>query len=186
MRIENRATFFTRIAGLWPVGSAEYQLIERAYNAAKEAFRPVMRDGGERYFEHLRQVAIILMDVGGVTDAEDIAAALLHDTVEDLADWTIDRVYAEFGFGVAMRVLWVTKPPVKDPNYPRRFATAPANIKRLKLADNTHNMRTVHGCVPGKRAHQVSISRRYYVPLAAESEPALYAALTEAIDQAER
>lgn len=184
VQMENRQTFFERVGRIWPVGSSEYALVERAYNTAKEAFRGVVRDGGERYFEHLRHTAIILIEVVGERDPETLAASLLHDVVEDIDGWTFDRVYDEFGFGVAVTVLWVTKPKVNDPEYPARFAEAPAKAVRVKLADCLHNTRTLGACVPSKRARKLAETRKYYQPLATR-EPALEMELAKAIAAAE-
>jgi (p)ppGpp synthase/HD superfamily hydrolase len=81
---KSRASFFGVVERYYPKGSSDYFLIESAYNTAKDAFRDGVREGGERYFEHLRAVALILMVYLRVRDANVIAAALLHDIVEDI------------------------------------------------------------------------------------------------------
>ena len=94
---ENRETFFKRISYFFPTLDPRYKLIEKAYNAAKDAFRGVFRDDNEtRYFEHIRAVTLILVDYLRVKNYEIIVAALLHDIVEDVPSWTIERVRAEF------------------------------------------------------------------------------------------
>jgi (p)ppGpp synthase/HD superfamily hydrolase len=105
---ENRESFFRRIALIFPTLDPRYRLIERAYNDAKEAFRGVNREGGERYFEHIRAVALIVIDHLRVRDADVIVAALLHDIVEDRDDWTVDRVQDAYGERVALLVEYLS------------------------------------------------------------------------------
>ncbi|MDD5165418.1 MAG: hypothetical protein PHG25_02690 [Candidatus Pacebacteria bacterium] len=64
---ENRESFFRRIAQIYPPSDHRYKLIEKAYNDAKDAFRYMRREGGERYFEHIRAVMLILIDYLRVT-----------------------------------------------------------------------------------------------------------------------
>ena len=59
---ENKETFFRRISALYPTRDERYRAIAAAYEDAKDAFRGVERESGERYFEHLRAVALIIID----------------------------------------------------------------------------------------------------------------------------
>ena len=114
---ENRQTFFARIERHYSRYSKEYKFIERAYDDAKDAFRNIKRQGGDRYFEHLRAVAIILIDSLHIFELVDLripaykvlAAALLHDTVEDCEDLDIETIYKEFGDNIGFIVDAVTK-----------------------------------------------------------------------------
>ena len=81
---KNRESFFRRIALLFPVSDFRYKIIERAYDTAKDAFCNEVRDGNERYFEHLRGVTLILIEHLRVRDHELIVSALLHDIAEDI------------------------------------------------------------------------------------------------------
>src|SRR5690606_15844919 len=80
---------------------ADIALIERAYSAAERAHAGQTRKSGEPYITHPVAVAQILADVG--IGAKTIAAALLHDTVED-TEYTLDLVRADFGDEIAMLV----------------------------------------------------------------------------------
>src|SRR5260221_2060748 len=73
-------------------------MITRAYELAAEAHRQQVRKSGESYIHHPLAVAAIVADLG--LDDITIAAALLHDAVED-TNITIDDVVAEFGPDVA-------------------------------------------------------------------------------------
>ncbi len=172
---ENRETFFTRIAMFFPVSDHRYQTIQRAYNCAKDAFRGKYRDDGKtRYFEHLRSVALILLDYLRVKDYELIVAALLHDIVEDIPSWTIERVRAEFGDRVALLVDWLSKPPLsefsskkeRDRVYHQRFSNAPRDFFLIKLSDRWHNLLTLESCSTDKIARKVEETRTHYLPYA--------------------
>jgi GTP diphosphokinase / guanosine-3',5'-bis(diphosphate) 3'-diphosphatase len=92
-------------------------LIERAYRVADEAHTGQTRQSGEPYITHPLAVAQILADLG--LGPRAIAAALLHDTVED-TDYALETLNAEFGDEVAMLVDGVTK------------------LDKVKYGDSTH------------------------------------------------
>jgi len=173
---ENRESFFRRIAGFFPTLDPRYQEIERAYNFAKDAFRGRTRESGDRYFEHLRSVALILIDYLRVKNHKLIIAALLHDIVEDVPSWTIGRVEHEFGQEVALLVEWMTKPPRDEfaslqkrvALYHDRFRNAPREFFLIKLADRYHNLVTLWACPKEKRARKIKETRAYYLPYAEE------------------
>lgn len=186
---ENKESFFRRISYFYPTLDPRYQLIQRAYNDAKDAFRGLYRDDQEtRYFEHIRVVTLILIDYLRVTDHEMIIAALLHDIVEDIPSWTIGRVRAEFGERVAFLVEYLTKPPKheytskeeRDRAYHSRFLFAPREFFLLKLADRFHNMITLWNCDGEKRKRKIEETRNHYLPHA-EKHLILYHELLEAI-----
>jgi guanosine-3',5'-bis(diphosphate) 3'-pyrophosphohydrolase len=84
----------------------EWELVHRAYRLAEEAHRGVKRQSGEPYIEHPLAVAKILADMR--IDAQGIAAALLHDVVEDTR-FTLDEIREQFGPVIANIVDGVTK-----------------------------------------------------------------------------
>ena len=168
---ENRETFFRRIALIFPRSDSRYILIEQAYNTAKEAFREEGREGGQRYFEHLRAVALILIDYFRITDHELIIAAILHDIVEDRPDWTVERVQLMFGQRVACLVDYMSKPPkseyldktARDAAYHGRFEQAPREFFLIKLPDRLHNLITLAACPLEKRARKIEETRSHYL-----------------------
>jgi GTP pyrophosphokinase len=170
---ENRASFFRRVALYYPTLDWRYKLIEQAYNDAKDAFRGKYRDDQKtRYFEHIRAVALILLDYLRIRDYELIIAALLHDIVEDIPSWTIERVRVKYGERVALYVQYLTKPskeeyPDRDERelvYHTRFDAAPREFFIIKLADRLHNLLTLYACTPEKQARKVAETRRFYLP----------------------
>ena len=188
----NRESFFRRIRELYPSTDARYQRISHAYNTAKDTFRHVIREDGERYFEHLRAVALILIVYLRVKDPDLIIAALLHDIVEDCPQWPNERVRAEFGDRVADLLGWLSKPskmeyPEKadrDRVYHARLALAPRDVLIIKLPDRLHNMLTLLACDPEKRHRKVEETKRYYLPLA-EREMLLIHELEDALAMVE-
>ena len=82
------------------------ELIEKAYDTANRLHDGVKRRSGEPYICHPLAVARLLIDLG--MDSESIAAALLHDVVED-TPYTIEEVKTQFGADVALLVDGVTK-----------------------------------------------------------------------------
>ncbi len=191
---ENRETFFKRISYFFPKLDYRYKAIEKAYNSAKDAFRGTFRDDGEtRYFEHIRAVTLIIIDYVRVKDYEVIVAALLHDIVEDVPSWTIDRVRAEFGDRVALLVDYMTKQPKeaysskeeRDLAYHSRFCFAPREFFLIKLPDRLHNMLTLWNCTDEKKKRKIEETKRYYLPYA-EEHFILYHELLEAIEALER
>jgi (p)ppGpp synthase/HD superfamily hydrolase len=172
---ENHDSFFRRVALHYPSLDPRYRMIHKAYNDAKDAFRGHFRDDNEtRYFEHIRAVALIVLDYLRVRDHEIIVASLLHDIVEDKPEWTVERVRLEYGDRVAYLVQYLTKPSKEDyPNkmerelvYHSRFEAAPREFFLIKLPDRFHNLRTLWACSEEKRRRKVVETRRYYLPYA--------------------
>ncbi|WP_053353170.1 RelA/SpoT family protein [Leucobacter musarum] len=151
---------------------ADLSVIERAYAVAERAHRGQKRRSGEPYITHPIAVAQILADLGIAPVA--IAAALLHDTVED-TEYTLDQLSQEFGDEIAMLVDGVTKlDKVKygdsaQAETVRKMVVAMSKDIRvlvIKLADRLHNART-WGFVSSdsaKRKAQETIE--IYAPLA--------------------
>lgn len=191
---ENRKSFFRRVALYYPTLDPRYNLIEKAYQDAKDAFRGKFRDDGEtRYFEHIRAVALILLDYLRIRDHELIIAALLHDIVEDNESWTIERVRLEYGEHIALLVEYLTKPSREDfPGvgeveraYHSRFESAPREFFLIKLADRFHNVYTIWTWSEEKRRRKIEETRRYYMPHA-ERHLILFHELEEELEKVEQ
>ena len=151
---------------------ADYSIIERAFVAAEEAHREQKRKSGEPYITHPLAVTQILAElgIGPVT----LAAALLHDTVED-TDYKLEQLERDFGPEVAMLVDGVTKlDKVKYGDHAqaetvRKMVVAMSKDIRvlvIKLADRLHNART-WGFVPVESARRkAQETLEIYAPLA--------------------
>lgn len=188
----DRESFFKKVASIYPVLDHRYKIIERAYNDAKDAFRGKKRKGGERYFEHLRAVALIVMLYLRVKDYRLIAAALLHDIVEDIDFWKIERVQIEYGSEIAALVEWATKPYHLFSEkaechrvYHCRFARAPRDFFIIKLSDRLHNLLTMWSVEPENRAFKIQETKTFYLPYA-EKEIILIQELEAALAELEK
>ena len=151
---------------------ADLGVIERAYSTAERAHDGQTRQSGEPYITHPVMVAQILADLG--IGPKTIAAALLHDTVED-TDYTLDQLRLDFGDEVAMLVDGVTKlDKVKygdsaQAETVRKMIVAMSKDIRvlvIKLADRLHNARTWGFVPPEKAERKATETLEIYAPLA--------------------
>lgn len=149
-------------------------LLERAFAVAQRAHAGQRRKSGEDYIHHPLAVTAILAEYG--LDADTLAAALLHDTVED-TDVTLDQIVAEFGQDIAYLIDGVTK--LDRLEYGSREQAQAATIRKMvvamaedvrvlliKLVDRLHNMRTVDALRPEKRQRVARETLDVYAPLA--------------------
>jgi GTP pyrophosphokinase len=149
-------------------------MVRRAFERAASAHNGQHRLSGEDYVSHPLEVAAILADLE--LDAETIAAALLHDTVED-TNLTAEEVKREFGPEVARLVDGVTKlgritmrtDQQQQAENIRKMMVAMAEDLRvvlIKLADRLHNMRTLQPLAEPKRRKISRETLDIYAPLA--------------------
>ncbi len=149
-------------------------MINRAYHMAAEAHRSQTRSSGESYINHPLSVATIVAEIG--LDDISLAAALLHDAVED-TEITVADVQAAFGDEVARLVDGVTK--LERIRFDSREAQQAATMRKMlvamakdlrvlviKLADRLHNMRTLAGMATEKQARIAQETLDIYAPLA--------------------
>ncbi|MDO4664779.1 MAG: bifunctional (p)ppGpp synthetase/guanosine-3',5'-bis(diphosphate) 3'-pyrophosphohydrolase [Actinomycetaceae bacterium] len=127
---------------------ADIALIERAYETAKKYHEGQMRKSGEPYITHPVAVATILAEFGMTTTT--LAAALLHDTVED-TEYSLEELTADFGEEIALLVDGVTKldkvkyGDVAQAETVRKMIVAMSKdirVLMIKLGDRLHNART--------------------------------------------
>jgi (p)ppGpp synthase/HD superfamily hydrolase len=91
--------------------SPGYELIEKAYRLLHHECRGRRRQSGEREAEHPTRMALVAMILDGVSDANKIAAVLLHDIIETFRDkWSVERLSREFNQIVGQWVGYLTKP----------------------------------------------------------------------------
>ncbi len=153
---------------------ANEDLLNRAYVYAMKAHGNQRRASGDPYFTHPLEVAAILTDLH--VDEETIAAAILHDTIEDTPTTHAD-IESRFGRNIADLVDGLTK--IKKLDLVSKKAAQAENLRKLllavaadarvllvKLADRLHNMRTLHFVPPDKRARIAEETLDIYAPLA--------------------
>jgi GTP pyrophosphokinase len=149
-------------------------LISRAYAEAANAHTGQLRNSGEPYIEHPLSVAMIVAELG--LDDVTIAAALLHDAVEDTR-LGLDELRAHFGPEVAAIVDGVTKldrirfdsKEAQQAATMRKMLVAMAKDLRvllIKLADRLHNMRTIAAMPTFKQERTAQETLDIYAPLA--------------------
>ena len=153
---------------------ANEDLLNRAYVFAMKAHGSQKRASGDPYFSHPLEVAAILTELK--VDDATIAAAMLHDTIEDT---TVTREQVDKAFGDEIgglvdgltklgRLDFVTKHAEQAENF-RKLLLAIADDARVllvKLADRLHNMRTLQFMPEDKRARIAEDTLDIYAPLA--------------------
>ncbi len=149
-------------------------LCEKAFDYAQKAHVNQKRASGEPYFTHPVAVANILIDLG--LDAATIAAAFLHDVIEDTPVSAGD-IKKEFGEEVLMLVLGVTKldkieftskEEEQAENFRKIFVAMAKDIRTIiiKLADRLHNMRSLNFLSFERQQRMARETLDVYAPLA--------------------
>lgn len=151
---------------------SDTSVVERAFEVAERAHKGQLRKSGDPYITHPVAVAEILLDFG--LDANSIAAALLHDTVEDTS-YSQESLRKDFGPEVASLVDGVTKldrltyGPTAEAETVRKMVVAMAKDIRvlvIKLADRLHNARTWQYVEPESAERKARETLDIYAPLA--------------------
>ena len=163
--VQKVSTYDPSLDGSW---------LMRVYDVANRAHEGQRRASGEGYIEHPLAVAGILADLE--MDRQTVAAALLHDVVEDTSI-TTEQVAAEFGEEIASlvdgvtkltRIPYQSKEEAQVENLRKMFMAMAKDIRVIiiKLADRLHNMRTLGSLASSK---QIAIAREtldIYTPIA--------------------
>ncbi|HET9259188.1 MAG TPA: bifunctional (p)ppGpp synthetase/guanosine-3',5'-bis(diphosphate) 3'-pyrophosphohydrolase [Acidimicrobiia bacterium] len=156
----------------YPDGDVD--LLRRAHETAEKAHEGQVRKTGDPYITHPTTVAFMLAQYG--LDVDTIAAAFLHDTVED-TPLTLAGVEQEFGKDIAMLIDGVTK--LDRVRYSNRERAQAASIRKMvvamardvrvliiKLFDRLHNLRTVYALREEKQKRVARETLDVYAPLA--------------------
>jgi GTP pyrophosphokinase len=150
----------------------DLDLITRAYRTAERLHDGVKRKSGDPYITHPVAVATILAEMG--MTGSTLAAALLHDTVED-TDYSLEDLTKDFGEEIAMLVDGVTKldklqyGAAAQAETVRKMIIAMSHDIRvlvIKLADRTHNARTWRYVSPASASKKARETLEIYAPLA--------------------
>ena len=152
----------------------QIELVKRAFVIARDAHEGQSRSSGEPYITHPVAVASIIAEMR--LDHEAVMAALLHDVIED-TPYTEEQLKEEFGASVAEIVEGVSK--LDKLKFRTRQEAEVANFRKMilamtkdirvvliKLADRTHNMRTLSALRPDKRRRIAKETLEIYAPLA--------------------
>src|SRR5918912_1060403 len=165
------ADLLTKVSYLPP---PDVEVLTRAYETAASAHQDQNRLSGEKFIEHPLAVAGILADLQ--LDRDTLAAAILHDTVED-THLTVQDLEQQFGPTVGKLVAGVTK--LEKISFRSREQAQAENVRKMlvamaedvrvvlmKLADRLHNMRTVNFLPENRRKAMAQETLDIYAPLA--------------------
>lgn len=156
------------------LGNDAVRLVRKAYDVSEKMHEGQKRLSGEPYIIHPLNVAYLLADLG--LDEKVISAGLLHDVVEDTA-YSKEQMKNDFGDEVSGLVEGVTKISVIKSQ--SKETEAAENIRKIliatikdirviliKLADKTHNMRTLKFQPPEKQIRIANETLMIYAPIA--------------------
>jgi GTP diphosphokinase / guanosine-3',5'-bis(diphosphate) 3'-diphosphatase len=154
--------------------AVDIELVTRAFRYAAERHEGQQRQSGSPFIEHPVGAARICAQLR--LDEQTIAAALLHDVVED-TDTDIEDVRAEFGDEIARLVEGVTKltrisfqsrEQAEAENYRKMIVAMSEDVRviLIKLADRLHNMRTIEYLGKQKQIQKAKETLEVYAPLA--------------------
>jgi GTP diphosphokinase / guanosine-3',5'-bis(diphosphate) 3'-diphosphatase len=155
-------------------GSADADLIRRAYEFSASVHKGQKRASGEPYLTHPVEVAAVIADLK--LDVASVVTGLLHDTVEDTLT-TLPELEEKFGAEIAGLVDGVTK--ISQISFSSREEKQAENFRKMilamardirviliKLADRTHNMRTLNHLPPERQLDIAQETLDIYAPLA--------------------
>lgn len=153
---------------------ADVALVQKAYVVAREAHEGQFRSSGEPYITHPVEVTQILTSMK--LDHETLMAALMHDVIED-TDFSQQDLAEIFGETVAELVEGVSKldklsfkdkKEFQAENYRKMIMAMTQDIRviLIKLADRTHNMRTLGALRPDKRRRIARETLEIFAPIA--------------------
>ena len=155
-------------------GKYDLDLIRRAFELCVTGHKGQFRKSKEEYYIHPLSVAKLIVGLG--MDSESIAAALLHDVVED-TETKIEEIKAAFGADVALIVDGVTK--IGRIQYISREEQQAESLRKMliamgkdirviiiKLADRLHNMRTIESMPEQKQRDKALETIEIYAPIA--------------------
>lgn len=155
-------------------GNYNYDLVKKAFEYCVQKHEGQKRCTNEDYYIHPFNVALIIVTLG--MDSESIAAALLHDVVED-TDATLEDIKRGFGDDVALLVDGVTK--IGRLNFSTKEQQQAESLRKMliamgqdirviiiKLADRLHNMRTIDAMPEQKQRDKSLETLEIYAPIA--------------------
>lgn len=160
------------------LSSDDKKLIRSAFEVALDGHKNQRRKSGEAYIFHPLAVAkIVAQEIG--LDATSIAAALLHDVVEDSPDYDIEDIEQKFGKTISTIVYGLTKisslskekdmdVSLQAENFRKMLLTLNDDVRVIiiKIADRLHNMQTMGSMRPDKQIKIASETLYIYAPLA--------------------
>jgi len=158
------------------IHNLDKDLIEKSFWYCYKHHNGVLRKSGVPYYTHPLNVSLILLNEFPNIDSPTIAAALLHDVIEDVEGIKVHHIEEEFGKEVAIIVDAVTKIRHEEMNkivsktatYRKLFLALIRDVRvvLIKLADRLHNIRTLHYLRPDRQKDIAIETLNFYTPLA--------------------
>lgn len=154
--------------------NVDLKLLDKAYSTAKKYHDNQFRKSGEPFIIHPLSVGMILADIE--LDQTSIAAAILHDVVED-TEYNLEKVMSEFGNSIARiingvtkldKLVFNTKEEQQVSNIRKMIIAMSEDVRIIlvKLADRLHNMRTLSPLNKEKRKDIARETLEVYAPIA--------------------
>jgi GTP diphosphokinase / guanosine-3',5'-bis(diphosphate) 3'-diphosphatase len=179
----NRKKFFNLLR--YQLSLNELRFVQKAYWFAKDVHRIQTRDGGERYFEHCRRVALVIIEERKIFDADTIVTALVHDVIEDTFvppdaffnlfgprtyEWTHilsknTPCFDEINGTVVIR----DKKDIQK--YFWVIQNASREVRLVKLSDRLDNLRSFGIWPEERRQRYIRETKEYIVPIALATDP---------------
>ncbi len=153
----------------------DLELITKAFYFCCDKHKDIKRESGEPYYTHPLKTALSLMEDFSIKDNAATVAALLHDTVEDVPDVSINLITELFGSEIARIVDGLTKIKGtktrqfdKTATYGKLFLALVEDVRAIiiKLADRLDNMRTLSHLNEEKRKAIAYETLNFYTPFA--------------------
>lgn len=157
-------------------------LIQKAQQFATKAHKGQFRkDNKTSYVEHCKAVVKLLKGIG-VTNQDILAAAWLHDTIEDCG-YTKDELEKKFNPNIARIVATLTRDVDRD-SYKKRIRDSDYTVQIIKLADVVHNCSDLNPSLPEKTIRRkLEDCKALYFDLAKKICPKFYALLLQYTDK---
>jgi GTP pyrophosphokinase len=154
--------------------NVDVKILDKAYKTAKKYHGDQLRKSGEPFIVHPLSVGMILADIE--LDQTSIAAAILHDVVED-TEYNLEKVTSEFGNSIARiingvtkldKLVFNTKEEQQVSNIRKMIIAMSEDVRIIivKLADRLHNMRTLSPLNKEKRKKIANETLEVYAPIA--------------------
>src|SRR3989344_9353246 len=179
------------------VGLEDREQIEWSYALAKQFHREQKRDEGVRYFEHCREVALLLVKYGP-SNPEEIVVGFLHDIYEDqfVPRGMVKKLFGQ-EVNEALKILSHEKPFYKrhgkidktsedKKEYFDLIRQGSLLMKRVKLADRLNNMETLQFCTKEKQLRKIKETRDYILPIAEETDKRFFVAIKKLCEKTEK
>lgn len=164
---KNKEEFIKLISTCRQFSKEEVKVIYKALYKAINLHEGQKRKNGAPYITHPISVASLLANLG--FDFETVAAALLHDTIED-TNYTLNDCERDFGFSIAKIVDGLTKigNDVNNETHDKilKATLVDPRIMAVKAADRLHNMYTLDALSPFKQIEISTETNIFYVPIA--------------------